>query len=612
MRSFPWVDALAVALALAASAGCSAGGTKPRTCEDDAGCASGSRCVQRSCAANAAPVARIALPEAPVAYDLLTFDGTASSDGDAPLDAVASYSWSFKVIDAPCPAPVSASTSPQAIVRFGCAGRFAVDLEVADEMGVTSTSSRELAVGPRAAPLVEVGQDLVAEHACSGEPLVCHPEGAVTLAAAAPSAIGEVVYDWTAEAPPNRPLGTDRRVSFQPGPDVPNPTVVIETDGTAISGDWIFRVAARDAAGPLGDAAVRVSVNNRAPAITSQLPPFPHTFDPKLQIFEASGAIRVEVVDPDGDPMVAREATWRHVGDGAASFVGVDTGETLTVQVTVAYTTPDDALSLIGREGLERLVELRVQDANGADAFKSWPIVIENRSPGAFTGVLEPAPVSHAYEAASSSYVVEASFPYSWSDPDGDPLFQVGETGDAECGTVTFVGTGTTQHPVVSCVAPFVTFSTLQNFAREHRVTITPTDPWGSAAKSLSLPLTITNAAPAYHEPWLTIPTSCTRSTTTCCETDPETRRCILWGTTRGAASAIVPGLFTDSAGDPLAITVDGKSSTCTTSGQGCDVTVTVPAELTCPGETWSMVSVTASDGAAHAVASMRVDRTCQ
>jgi hypothetical protein len=389
--------------------------------------------------------------------------------------------------------------------------------------------------------------------------------------------------------------------------------VVIETDGTAISGDWIFRVTARDGAGPLGDAAVRVTVNNRKPEIVEQVLPLPHTFDPRLQTFEASGTIHIRVDDPDGDPIADRTAMWRHLNDGGATFVGVDTGDTLTVQVIVPYAAPDDALNLIGREGLERAVELRVADVNGGDDHESWPVVIQNRPPDRATWAAT-VPATHSFDTASSSYVFETPLKHSWYDPDGDPLFQGGATGDAECTTLTFVPTApgsSSQQPVVSCAAPFISVSTLQNFAREHSVTVAARDPWTPAVNPVIESFTIGNTAPVAHQTAVTVAGACTRSTTTCCETDPETRRCVVWATNMGAASTTVPGFFTDSNGDPLTVGVGSSSSTCTTSSSGCAVTFALPAETTCPDGTLYGVTVGASDGAGSTSQLLYIDHTC-
>lgn len=615
MRGFPREKSW-LAATLCAALACAGGGTPPRTCEDDAQCASGSRCVLSVCSANAPPVAKVTVPGRIATHALVTFDGSASDDADAPLDAVASYSWSFSAVDAPCPPPVSASIAPEAVVRFACPGRYAVRLTVLDAMGAPSAPlTREFHVEAAEAPAVQAGLDLATDHACSGTPLVCQNVDPIALGATLAGAIGEVTWSWTLEPPADRPLDASRRVRFEPGADVPNPTVVVESDGTAISGDWIFRVAARDAAGSAGEAAVRVVVRNRAPVITAKVPALPHAFDAKLSLFTASGVIPVEIVDPDGDPIVERAAVWRHTGDGDGQFLGVDTGDTLTVDVRVPYTAREDARYLIG-DGVERTVELAVRDLNGEVAFQRWPIVIDNRPPGPGT-YTQPPTIPHTYDAATATYLASGALPGVWTDPDGDPLFQGGPTGDDDCPSFTFTRAADgKQTPVVSCAVPFVTISTLENFAREHLVSVPVSDPWHVPTSATALRFTVADTPPTYVGGTVTMPSACT-PTSTCCDYDPEVRACFDYSVRHASVSGTVSGLFKDADGDPILVSfLSGgtpASQQCDGSGEGCAFTVNTGADTTCGtsvGE--DTFTVTAKDGANATSATLVVKMPCK
>lgn len=202
-RRFSLAGALAAA---SLAAGCAGGGAKPQPCATEEECPTGARCLEQVCVANAPPVAVVAAPAPTLqANALLSFDGSASHDPDAPRDSVVSYAWTFEAVDAPCPAPVVAGTGAQAVVRFACPGRYRVSLVVSDERSTASAPARrELAVSPHPPPaLVAAVPDVVVGHRCAGEPLRCAPDAEVTLGATAPSAVGPVTYRWSAVPPPD-------------------------------------------------------------------------------------------------------------------------------------------------------------------------------------------------------------------------------------------------------------------------------------------------------------------------------------------------------------------------------------------------------------------------
>lgn len=554
--------AVLVAWALA-QAGCSSGGATPKSCQSGDECPSGARCLSSACVSNAAPLPVIAVPSALEAHDLLTFDGTASSDPDAD-DSVVTYAWAFRAVDAACAPPVVAGTAPSAIVRFGCPGAYEVALTVTDEMGASATATRPLPVAARAgAPLVVVGPDVSVDHLCAGTPARCAPAGVIALSAHAPELAAEdLTWAWTVEPPPDRPLDAQRRVALSPSPNVPSPTVAIETDGQAISGDWIFRVEARDAAGVVGTGAVRVSVLNRSPVVTESIPVFAHAFDPAAAELRSAEEIGLEVVDPDGDALVGRSVTGNHSGDGSASFRVTDLGSRIGVEVRVPYAQLADAAYLIG-PGPERSVTFTIRDVNGAFVSESWPVVIANRPP---IPVTQPAlvQVDHAYDEGAALYTARATLS-SWADPDGDPLLP-GATGDATCSALTVVGAAAE----VACSMPFTGMPTVAAFATTRALTYEIRDPWTAAPLTTSL--RILNRSPRLSKTSAG-PAGLCHVSDVCCELDPELG-CTAYGFTSAAAEFDVLDFAVDDDGDPLEVVASSASATLTPTQAVC-----MPAE---------------------------------
>jgi hypothetical protein len=263
---------------------------------------------------------------------------------------------------------------------------------------------------------------------------------------------------------------------------------VIETDGTAISGDWIFRVEARDAYGVVGAAHTRVSVRNRAPVVTiAPAAAFPHVFDPARSSFLSSGELAWSVVDPDGDP-VDVTATWRHVGDGGASFDGEITDTTVTFAVEVPYAAPEDALLLRGGLDLSRRLEIAALDVNRTEGRTHAEIEIGNRPP-VFVGGASDSSVPHRFDRAGSRYVATARAG-TFVDPDGDPL--LGGTAPGPCGTVVVSG----NDAMVVCAVPFEGVPALDQLVGRRTFTVPVRDPWNVAANVPVRTLEITNSPP--------------------------------------------------------------------------------------------------------------------
>lgn len=456
------------ALLLAAALAACSSEVERGGCSGDDECPLASRCTEGVCTAQPPPVATLELPTRAEAFALVQLDGTASADPEG--EALAAYAWTVRATSAPCDPPAIAGTGPVTFVRFGCAGRYAVELVVRDARGLESAPAiQEIDVEPAAdGGAVLTGPDVATEHACAGEPLVCRPVGRIRLSAS--SGIPGAAVRWSVVPPSGRPLDAGRRVSFVPGPDAPSPEVLIETDGSAISGDWIFRAEARDAFGPTGAAHQRVTIGNRPPAVSTVAPAaFPHAYDPARNVFVAAGEVRFSASDPDGDPLEL-EAIWRHVGDGGSQFTGALLADRATFSIAVARNAPEDAFLLRGGAGLERTIEIAARDPAGGESWARQPILVGN-TPPVLVKVAPSASVPHRFDRARSRYVAVTSIG-EWSDPDGDPLTASG--GAAPCETVSMVN-GVAH---AECAAPYDGAPAAGRIVGWHAVPVTVSDPW--------------------------------------------------------------------------------------------------------------------------------------
>ena len=469
MSRSPVPHLLLLAVALAA---CS-DGLEPTGCQADAQCPGASRCEAGLCTADARPVAAIAPVGEVAAFALVALDGRGSRDPDGDADALV-YRWTVRALTARCEPPEVTGGEPVAQVRFGCPGTFEVSLAVRDALEVESAPAvTQVQVAPSpASPLVVAGADVATDHVCSGTPLLCRTTEAVTLTTEAAAGL---TLRWSVEAPLDRALESEsRRVRFVPGPDVAAPRVEIETDGTAISGDWIFRVEARDAFGVVGAAYTRVSVRNRPPLIVTEEPaPFPHAFDPARSSFTSSGEVGWSVSDPDGDPVVV-SATWRHAGDGGAYFEGVLGRASVSFAVEVPYAALPDAANLRGGPELTRVIELVARDVNRGEGRADVPVEIENRPPS-FAGGTVDARVPHVFDARRSRYLATARLG-TWSDPDGDPIFA--DPGVAPCEALSVEG-GIAR---VECSVAYEGTPVAGLLTGARSVPVRIRDPWSDAA----------------------------------------------------------------------------------------------------------------------------------
>jgi hypothetical protein len=587
-----------VAVALAA---CSSQPPAARSCETAAECPPDARCLAASCVANAPPLPAIALPSGALETNvLLTFDGSGSVDPD-PGDSVVAYGWAFRAIATPCPPPEVAGTEPLANVRFACPGRYAADLTVTDQLARSATRTEEFEVAPLDGPaLVTVGADLALDHACTTLPTRCTPTGPVTLSATAPTVEpSDLAFEWSVEPPPNRPLDASRRVAFAPSAFVAAPSISIETDGQAISGDWVFRVEARDDAGVVGVAATRVSIANRPPVIQKTIPVIDHAFDGAR--FTASGEIPFTMTDPDGDQLFGPALAWHHVGDGDAAFAGElrEDPARLAFSITVPYAAPEDALHLIGGEGLERSVMVEVSDVNGAITPEVWPIVVANRPP-LLKSPATPITVEHAYDPVAGAYTATAPLS-TWLDEDGDPLVQSAgsETGDPSCAVVTVDGGSGPRLARAHCALAFVGAPAVANFAGLHTVKQVIRDPWASASHNSTVSFTIGNRAPSTDTAAVThvVDEVCGQPSVCCAFAGT----CLIFSRTAPTGTTVVPLRWSDPDGDPLSIQVpaaDGvvpvQPLVCTSSE--CALVLSVPQVNVCAVRE-TLLKVTSTDG---------------
>jgi hypothetical protein len=594
-------------LAAAAALACSKEGPAPITCDTDESCPPASRCVQHACVADAPPLAHVAALEGVEENELAVLDGSRSSDPDAPDDAVVSYVWTVRAVDAPCDPPVIAGTLASPQVRFACPGRYEVSLVVIDVMSVRSEpASVTVNVAARSgAPLVTAGADVAVDHRCAGEPLVCRPltelDGAVALSAA--SVVEGVEFRWSVSPPEGRSLDATRRVTFEPGPDVADALARIETDGTAISGDWVFRVEARDAAGVVGTAAARVSVGNAPPLLTGTLVSSSHVFDPPSSRLSAHGAISVVVSDPEGDPLAERRASGHHLGDGGATFAIEDLGDRIGFAVELPYTQPSDAGFLIGGEGLERAIVFAIRDVNGAETSETWPVVIGNRPPELVTPV-GTISTNHVYDATAMAYLASGRLS-EWRDPDGDPMAQADPTGDAVCPSYTLDASG---RVAVECNLTSGMAAVAGNLVGAHDIHQRVRDPWAASVAASVSRIEVLNRPPVVTTPPVELRAQCSTSTS-CCEW--EQGWCMDYKLKVSTVSGTLADFVQDPDGDPLDVRLDpsGGSKVCLPSE--CTMGISWESELTCTPLAHRTLSITATDGAASATSSFLVTRTC-
>ncbi len=562
------------------------------------------------------PVADITLPSPVVSNLPLDFSAAGSSDPDQG-DHVASWAWTFTPVGGACdPQPGTSSVEAPTVV-FPCAGAFDVALVVADTLGVKSPPQvlRVQVDASSDPPEVTAGGDVALDHHCTGTPLSCTPwdgQGAsVALAASASGPTGLTFsYHWSAQIPAELATKPAPTISFLPGPDVASPTVLVETNGTAIAGQYTFTVAATDSRGMVAIARQHVTVGNHPPVVlgggTFEVP---HAYQAATSTFVATGTTPpLTVSDPDGDPVTSLGFAFAHAGDGGSSYAGQDLGDRAALTVTVAYGKPSDAALLIG-PAVQRRADLTVVDVNGASTTAGFQVVVGNRPPRLATAV-PTASVNHSYDAAGRRYLAVAPLS-TYVDDDGDPLLP-SVAGDPVCGTVS----ETQGVAFVTCSLPYSGAPSVGSFAGTHSFSVSMADPW-AVGPAQPTTLQIQNRAPRLVATQASLPAACT-ATASCCEF--EGSKCNFHDMNWGPGSATLT-IVADDDGDPLDLSL-GASSGCLSAAagpqpcpaSGCPVELSLcalpSACLTAyPSGT---LSVSASDGLDFVQGSVGVASACQ
>jgi hypothetical protein len=622
-----------VPLLLAASFAAVAGacGSLPagRNCAVRSDCPPDAHCRAGVCVADRPPVAVITAPASPRSNLLLSFGAHASHDPD-PGDAVSAYAWGVRPagpVDAACePMMGSARDLAEVTVLFPCGGEFEVSLVVKDSLGLESAPAvrRILVDASTDPPHVVVGADGMRDHHCTGTPLRCTmwdgAGDAFLLSAQASGPLGVTFrYHWSATPPPELAGQPAPRVIFFPGPDAEAPAVQVETDGTAIAGDWRFDVVATDSRGMADAAHQRVRIANRPPVVTGGgTVVVHHAYDPALRRFTAWGTTPPAAwSDPDGDPVTPLGVAFGHSGDGpGATFGGVDLGDRAQFTIAVPHGATGSPAFLTG-PGATRVVDFPVADANGARASARWAVEVDNRLPRLESAVPALA-VPHAYDAAGVRYVAQAALS-TWVDDDGDPLVP-SVSGDARCAEVSaegrVVGAASRARAVVGCALPYPGVPAVEALAGGHDLMVTMSDPWGAGPAQASH-VEIGNRAPRLLATSVMLVASCT-PIGACCD-DGLALGCraheVVMAPSSGEARLVV-----DDDGDPLALGLPGGSCLSATApaqpcpAEGCAVALALcGGPLQCGAFAPSgVLGLTASDGLGRLEGSVAVDAACR
>lgn len=496
---------LALPALLLQMAACGSGGETARTCQGDADCGAPgeAHCDRGTCVANGAPSVTVLAPAATLASNTLhRFDATAvDPEGEA-----VRVTWSVVAVSGGCPGdadPVEGAAFG-AEVAFWCAGAYEVVATAEDPWGHSESGRAAVSVTEAAgAPTVAAGTDLLCDHLCQGEPLLCDaigPGGTTTFSLSASGASpggGVLTYAWKALPPP----GAEEAVAtFVPGPAAASPTFSLRSPGTAIAGWWSMRVRVRNEQGLLAQDVQRVLVSNRPPAIAATPASFSGNHRYEAPGYVADVPLAASATDPDGDPVEAGFALAASAAHGC-SHGFAPTGP-LSAQLTLSCLDPAE---LIG--ALDWTVTATVSDVNGASDARSFPLQVLNRPPAFQTEGGDPLPghatVAHLFEpcaeAAGTCYRTAGELVIVPFDPDGDPVQSSAAPG-LEAGRAHSRGAGWIDG---SGFARFW-FETDEGHATEFRdpdgasgfsAVVSTADPFGATA-SRSQPVRIANTAP--------------------------------------------------------------------------------------------------------------------
>jgi hypothetical protein len=588
MSRTEWVLA-SVLFAASGLAACAAPVAHPNivSCQTNENCDTGSRCIASACVENTPPVASFKWTGELTANSDVVLDGTASHDPDTG-DSLTSYTWSISTTDAACAPPTVTDKTQTVTVRFGCAGHYTVKLTVADELGGQSAPATQTleVTGSSVAALVEAGPAQIVGHLCTGTLLLCRPDPAtIQLTASIKSASYQNVR-WSVIPPAGRELGTNRRVIFSDATAL-QPTVALETDGVAISGDWNFKVELLDENGvAVSSAMTRVSIANRPPVFVDGpgTVVVDHQYDASSQLYTAYGSFAIQVSDPDGDPIV-RTISAHHTGDGSASFAAVDEQGVVSLEVVARA-----AAELIG-PSIGRTIVADASDVNGGAATTEFKVQVGNHVPTGPTAT--PAPAPHWYDRTLKQYASTVTFG-PWADPDGDPLtFYVAPMQDCS----PFSASDATMALYCSSAGP------LAGFVGSRSAVVTALDPWTAAAPA-TLSFRITNRPPVANPPSLAPSVTCAGGGGSC---------------TMSAITASAPKVASDPDGDPLDIVTTSQYATgskCLLSlaeANQCTLSITHPAQFGTCGFSGSFpIAYTATDGVSSVAGTLSVNPVCK
>jgi hypothetical protein len=592
----------------------------PAACSGSTPCPSGSWCRSGSCVANAPPVAVIDAPSTAGSNRPLLFRGTGSRDDD-PGDTIAAWSWKATPPSGSTgcePLPGTGASADFSVV-FPCAGDHEISLRVVDSMGLPSAvRTLRLRVEPTLdPPLLTAGLDGSTGHRCGGTPISCTPwdgvsaEVGLSAAGSGPSGV-TFTYRWTVELPPELAQQPVPRITFSPDETSAEPTVRIETSGTAISGRYTFVVAATDSRGMVAVGRQRVDVGNRPPVLSGGgRVLLPHGYDAASARFVATGETPVATwSDPDGDPVTPLGFTSSRSGDGGSVLDVQGLGDHARVTVVVPFAKPSDAALLIG-PGVSRRVELIVADANGARASTGWDVEVTNRPPRLAVAVAT-ASVDHGYEAPFQRYAAQAALS-TWVDDDGDPLLlSVG--GDPAC-TEVVERQGTAW---VTCSTPFTGRPDPGPLVGVHVLSASAADPFATGpAQDTSLE--IRNRPPRLAVQNVTMAMPCVPNRALCCLADPLKGPCSEYDSVF-VETSVTSAVVVDDDGDPLDLSTAamGGCLSAQPAPQPCAGAACSPTITMC-GVRWScganlpigVLSVAAGDGLARIAGTIDVAGTC-
>jgi hypothetical protein len=593
----------------------------PTSCSESSPCHTGAWCRSGQCVANAPPVAVIEPPATAGSNRPLLLRGSGSQDSD-PGDSIAGWSW--KATPPPgttgCEPLPGTATGADFSVVFPCPGDHEISLTVVDSMGLESAvRTLRLRVEPTLdPPLLSAGQDVSVGHRCDAVPVSCTtwdgtlPEVALSASGTGPDGV-TFTYRWTVELPPELAQQPAPRITFSPGETAPEPTVRIETAGTAIAGRYTFVVAATDSRGMVAVGRQRVDVGNRPPLLSGGgRVQMPHGYEASSARFVATGETPAATwSDPDGDPVTPLGFTSTRSSDGGNVFEVQGLGDHARITIVVAYAKPTDAAFLAG-PGVSRRVELVVADVNGARASTGWDVEVTNRPPRLVAAVAT-ASVDHTYEAAFQRYAAQAALS-AWVDDDGDPLL-LSVAGDPAC-TEVVERQGTAW---VTCSSPFTGRPDPGRLVGVHALATSAADPF-AAGPAQETRLEIRNRPPRLTVQGVTMVMPCVPDRNVCCIPDPQKGACSEYDSVFVETSATTP-VVVDDDGDPLDLSAaaTGGCLSATAAPQPCTGAACSPVITMC-GIRWSCgaylpvgaLSVAAGDGLASVAGTIDVAGTCR